>query len=258
MGHFYVLLGLGGLVLLAFLWSLLKSFRGHRRYPYVLDPSLLTASERALMEILERVLGERYRVHVKVRASDVIDLAPRLSRRERERAHERLADHRFDFLICDRESSAMRCAVNLAPRSRLRKEPGRNALDRICEAVGLPLVRLRESTDYSAVEIEERVKGALRRRAVRHLEDRLDPEDEAAVLDELSRSLGGELAASRERPTRLSLVKASRSAADAGEAPRAPRLEPVIADQRILDDEPVFRIDANLEDDERPSRGSRH
>ncbi|MTW20699.1 DUF2726 domain-containing protein [Allochromatium palmeri] len=161
MVHFQVLLGLGGLILLAMLIELARTLGWRRPRPYVLPEPLLTVPERALLSVLEHVLGADYRLLVRVRAADVLDLAPRLRRRERERAAERLERYRFDFLICERETLSLRCAVNLAPRRLWRKTPGTDGLDRICKAVDLPLVRLIEQPHYAIAEVEARLREAL-------------------------------------------------------------------------------------------------
>lgn len=159
--HFQLLLGLGGFVLLAMSIDLARTLGWRRPRPYVLRAPLLDLPERALLSVLEHVLGTDYRLLVRVRASEVLDIAPRLRRRERERAADRLERYRFDVLVCERETLTPRCAVNLAPRRLWRKTPGADGLDRICTSVGLPLVRLIEQPHYAIAEVEARMREAL-------------------------------------------------------------------------------------------------
>lgn len=161
MFHFQVLIGLGGLVLLAMLIELARALGWRRPHPYVLRAPLLDVPERALLAVLEHILGADYRLLVRVRVSDVLDIAPRLGRREREQAADRLERYRFDVLICERETLTPRCAVNLAPRRFWRKMPGTDGLDRICKAIRLPLVRLIEQPHYAIAEVEARMREAL-------------------------------------------------------------------------------------------------
>ncbi|ADC61635.1 DUF2726 domain-containing protein [Allochromatium vinosum] len=161
MGHFHVLIGLGGCVLLAMSIDLARTLGWRRPRPYVLRAPLLDVPERALLAVLEHVLGADYRLLVRVRVSEVLDIAPRLRRRERERAAERLERYRFDILVCERETLTPRCALNLTPRRLWRKTPGRDGLDRICASVGLPLVRLIEQPHYAIAEVEARMREAL-------------------------------------------------------------------------------------------------
>lgn len=161
MFHVQVLLGLGGLILLVALIELARALGWRRTRPYIVRAPLLDVPERALLSVLDYVLGAEYRILIRVRASEVLDPAARLGRRERERAADRLERHRFDFLICERETLIPRCAVNLAPRRLWRKTPGTDGLDRLCAAVGLPLVRLIEQPHYAIAEVEARIRDAL-------------------------------------------------------------------------------------------------
>lgn len=160
MGPFYVLIGLSGLVLLAMLLSLARALGWRRPRPYVLPAPLLRGSEGSLLAVLEHILGPDYRILVRVRAADVLEPSPRLGRRERERAADRLEGYRFDFLVCERETASACFAVVLVPRPRLRRTPRATGLDRICRMVGLPLVRLIESPHYAIAEVEARIREA--------------------------------------------------------------------------------------------------
>jgi hypothetical protein len=161
MFHFQLLLGLGGFVLLAMSIELARALGWRRPRPYMLRTPLLDVPERALLAVMEPILGADYRLLIRVRASEVLDVAPSLGRRERDQAADRLERYRFDILICERESLVPRCAVNLAPRRLWRKTPGTDGLDRICASVGLPLVRLIEQSHYAIAEVEARMHEAL-------------------------------------------------------------------------------------------------
>jgi hypothetical protein len=161
MFHFQLLLGLGGLILLAMLIELARALGWRRPRPYVLPSPLLAVPERALLAVLESILGADYRILVRVRAADVLELTPRLRRRERERIAEQLERYRFDFLICERETLTVRCGVNLSPRRLWRKTPRKDGLDRICKAVDLPLVRLIEQPHYAIARVEARIREAM-------------------------------------------------------------------------------------------------
>lgn len=192
MGHFYVLLGLFILLAALATWRLVQGLRRGRRLPYVADPVLFSPEQRRFLEVLERAVGKGYRVYGMVRVADVVGLRPKLDRRSRQRAYERLGDRRFDFLVCTQSNTAIACAVNLAPKSRLRSRAPRDGLDRVCAAAGLPFVRFRESDAYSVLEIEERVFGAMH--AVRVTSDASEPhkEETQAALAGLARAMSDE------------------------------------------------------------------
>ncbi len=250
MEHFYFLIGLGLFVLLAALLSLSKSLKRRRQLPYVVDATLFNPAQRAFKAVLERAVGKEYEIHGKVRAADVMSVRPGLSRRDRESAYDRLGDRCFDFLVCRRESTAIVCAVNLTARSRLRKRPPTDALDRVCAAAGLPLLRFRESDVYSVVEVEERIFAAIQARDVRPVRlgvDDIHTEEAASMLHRLGQVIKDERPASRRSTPSVSRDRPESSRARTlpdrtTVTTAAKRREPIIREQHVLDDEPDFKI----------------
>jgi len=164
MGYFYFLLGVAAILVLSMLLSLRKSLKRQFALPYVADRTFFTPEQRAFVSVLERALGTDYRVCAKVRVADVVGLRGRLSRDDQERAYQRLGERRFDFLVCAADTSAIVCAVNLAPRSRRGKPPPKDILDRICVAAGLPFVRIRERDAYALDEVAAIVSDVMQHR----------------------------------------------------------------------------------------------
>lgn len=269
MGHFYVLLGLGALVLVAFVFSLRKRFSRRYRFPYVVDEVLFTPNQRVFQSVLERAVGKGYRIYGKVRVADVIGLRPRLDPWARRRAYERLGERRFDFLVCTEQSSAIACAINLAPRSRLRRVPPNDSLNRICAAAKLPFVRFRESDLYSVIEIEEQVFAAMHALRLDARDDDPPREDTQAALAGLSETIAESSSGPMSAPVRKSRqepVKTPKNGVQlkgdpgAGVAER-PRTDPTMAlggHVGEMDEGPVFSItpgiDADLGDDDRLAR----
>jgi hypothetical protein len=261
LGHIYLFLGLGAFALVAFSVSLYKTVARRYRLPYTVDPALFSPAQLAFLAVLERAVGRDYRVYGQIRAAYAIGVRRRLDRRTRRRAWERLGEHRFDFLICRATTGAILCAVNLAPKSRLRRGVPRDMLDRICAAAGLPFVRFRESEVYSATEIAERVFAAVRSagKTLREPEPAQPqtPDDLSDDLDELGETFVAEDRGSvRERR----VVQSSRPVAARPKLAPAPqpaepaRLEPKIAGTGDIDLGPSFRIDGELDEEERPVR----
>lgn len=247
LGHLYFLLGLGAIAALALTVSLYRSIRRRYRLPYVADTALYSPGQMAFLAVLERALGPGYRVFGPVHAADAIEVRRRLDRRTRRRAWERLADRRFDFLVCHARSSAIACAVNLAPRSRvLGRGVPRDALDAICAAAGLPLIRFREAESYSVVEIEERVLCAIQAagRGLPPAPQAQPAHDPDAVV----------VADDRQRPLALRRLVPPEAPPP---APLPPRLEPTLSGTGDIDLGPSFRIDGDLEEEERPPRRRR-
>lgn len=267
-GHFYVLLGLGVLVLLAFAWSLVRRFGRRHRLPYVADQTLFSPAQQAFLPVLERALGRGYRVYGKVRVADVLGVRPRIGRQARRRAYARLGARRFDFVVCTAGTSAFVCAVNLSPRSRLGLRPSRDRLDRICAAARLPFVRFREGDRYSVVEVEEQVFGAIHALRLQAKDSEPPRAETQEALEHLSAAISGDQdggkAVGKPRWRRGAAAAKSAGSDSAAETEGGPtsvkpeRTEPVLAPilnaGAEVDEGPRFRIDGDLELDDRPHR----
>ncbi|UHD15192.1 DUF2726 domain-containing protein [Thiocapsa bogorovii] len=240
MQHFYFLLALGTLATLAFAVGSWRRFRQRNRLPYRVDAFLLSPPQRAFCAVLERAVGQEYRVFAKVRAADIIEVEGRLDRRARERAAERLAEEVFDFVICTRESSAIACAVNLAGRSRLSRRPPKNRLDRICAAAKLPFVRFREGDAYSVVEIEEQVFSAMQTLKIHPRAEELTAQDTREALRDLSDVIGDKV--SDPRRTK----RAARSTPPPRSKERAPSSMPTPLKPKIRT-EPKLHLDEEID-----------
>lgn len=260
MDHLYFLLGTGVILLLTFALSLRQAFVDRFRLPYVAEETLFSPSERAFKSVLERAVGQEYQVYGKVRVADIIGVGSRVGRRGRERAYARIGERCFDFIVCSRETTAIRCAIALAPSSRLRKEPRKDALDRICAAARLPFVRFRESPVYSVVEIEEQVFAAMSAFQTGSREEEVATPEAKTVLASLSEVVLDEVrdsTAKRSQATRPSLgtrrpaarSHATQSSPAEGRNPR--RIEPVLRDPGEIEEGLAYRIDLDLDDDPR-------
>lgn len=250
MEHFYFLIVLGVVVLLAVLLSLASTVKQRSRLPYRVDKHLFTAPQRAFKNALERALGQDYRIYAKIRVADIIGLSPRLSRRMQDRALERLGERRFDFIVCTAETDSILCAVNLAPRSRRRKPPRKDVLDRICAAAQLSFVRVREHDLYSIAEIEEEVFAAMRRRGGTPKIDEHAAEDTQSMLRDLSEVIDEE-----RRPMHPIQPARARVESRPTAPVRAQRREPIIQDHQVVDEGPTFKFEADLDqlDPQRPT-----
>ncbi len=240
MQHFYFLLGLGALLSIGFVVSLVGLVRHRRRLPYRADPVLFSPPQRAFQAVLERAVGSACRVYGKVAAADIIEVSGRLDRRSRERAHQRLAGQIFDFLICTPDTSAILCAVNLAPRSRLSRRPPKSALAPVCAAAKLPFVCFRESDVYSVVEIEEQVFNAMRRLRPVPKPDDLSVADTQDALNGLAEAIG-DRDPDVHRSARPAPVYRPPHQSPIPIKPRT-RTEPRLNLDENLDSEPEFRI----------------
>jgi hypothetical protein len=242
MQHFYFLLGLGTILVMLFLFSLVRRLKARNRVPYRVDATLFSPQQRAFAAVLERAVGRDYRVYGRVRAADIIEVDRRLDRRSRERAEERLDRHTFDFLICTRETSGIACAVNLSPRSRLGWRPQKDGLDRICASSKLPFVRFRESDLYSVVEIEEQVFAAMHTLRLHSRAEEPSKDDTRAALRELSKVMSDQDDEPRRRSRQAPIGRSQPQPASPIRLKPRTRTEPRLAVDEDLDMGPADRM----------------
>lgn len=159
----HLLIGLALLLSLSLALTLRQAWRLRNLFPYRVSGPLLSAAEMRLLEALEEALGSGYRIFGKVWAEDVIGVESGVGRRVQERAWARLAEHRFDFAICDSRTLRVLCAIDLIGDQRGRPtQRGPNAvLAKICDAAGLPLVTIRAADDYDPADLARELRGAM-------------------------------------------------------------------------------------------------
>jgi hypothetical protein len=130
---------------------------------YTTHNTLVSPAERALLGVLDLAAAEHYRVFAKVRVADL--LAPRsgLPQAERNRAFNRIQSKHVDFVICDRETLSIVCAVELddASHRRTRRRQRDEFLASAFEAAGLPLVSIPARSGYSIGDVRSKLASAL-------------------------------------------------------------------------------------------------
>jgi hypothetical protein len=158
-----VLGSLAGLVArLLWLRRLRRGFRDPlpEAFPYRARPALLSPAELDFYRALERNVGHRYTVCMKVRLADVIDCPGAAWRLGYGRL---IAQKHLDFVLIDPATTRIRAAIELDDRThRLRV---RRARDRFVEAAmraaGVPLLRVPVSSAYRPHDVFRALRSAL-------------------------------------------------------------------------------------------------
>lgn len=158
-----VLGGLVGLLLALLIWR-----RWRRRQPAGARPrrarrqSILNEPGRAFLDALDRAVGGEYRVFVRVPAAEVVQVLGEGNAERRRAEEEGLARQAFDFLLCDPDTLAPLCAIQIDARGRDGGQSG--FIGELCREIGLPLLRVPERPAYAVSRlrnlIRERVAAA--------------------------------------------------------------------------------------------------
>lgn len=124
-------------------------------YPYQARNYLFSRAERSFLGVLERALGDEYRVFGKVRMEDLIFV--KKGTKNRQSARNRIRSRHIDFVVCRKDDLSIQFLVELDDKShnnskRAEADEFKNAA---CQAAGIKLVRIRAQSSYSLSEVAE-------------------------------------------------------------------------------------------------------
>jgi hypothetical protein len=135
--------------------------------PYTLHVSVFSPAEAAFLHVLDRAVGQRYRIFGKIRVADVIAVRKDLDPRSYSIAFSRIGAKHFDFVLCSRWDFSIVGVIELNDSSHLRQNRAqRDAfLIDICNAIGLPILIVRARRQYSAFRLRSVIAHAFTRDA---------------------------------------------------------------------------------------------
>lgn len=143
------------LVLIAMLASRLTE--RYSPYPYKKrEESFFSATEEQFLSLLERGLGDQYRVFTKVRLGDVVNVRDKgMSRAAVREAQGKVANRMLDYVLCDRHNGMRVVAViELEPTQPSEFQAKRNwFLKNSLTAAGIPFMRFKAKSGYRADEL---------------------------------------------------------------------------------------------------------
>lgn len=138
---------------LALLLVLLK-----KRAPVVAQKTTTSLNERMFHPVLEKAVGGRFDIVCKVPVNEILTPEQNLSKRAQKKALKSLQGYIFDYLVVQKDSRKVICAVELDDHKFDKKTFKKQDLflDQLCEEVGLPLLRVPSKRGYDLAEIIER------------------------------------------------------------------------------------------------------
>jgi len=129
--------------------------------PYQRQLYLFSKTERAFHRVLEKVNDDRAVILGKVCVGDVITPKRSLSKGARQAYLEKIANRRFDFVLCSKNDLSVLCAIELIDavkdsESRSNKRTERKEfLEQVCAAAEIPLLQITARTQYNFSRIEK-------------------------------------------------------------------------------------------------------
>ncbi len=148
-----VLVGLIGLIVIV---TLLASRLNDSSFPFPFDakPTVFTPAEKNFQNLVEKALGEKYRVINRVKLADVMTVRKGVSTKAGQTAINNANNKYLDFVICDRDTMKLLGAVDLVDTNgkgyKVKKDW---FVSGALEAASVPHIRIKVKPNYSVEEI---------------------------------------------------------------------------------------------------------
>jgi very-short-patch-repair endonuclease len=161
MPNLFTLLAIILAVLVAFLLFKKYSKSGSSAaFPYQSKTSLCSLAERSFLGVLDQLLADKYRVFLKVRLADLIEIPKGVSKSSRQSALNRISGKPVDFVICDKNDLSILGVVELDGQSHKSSQRWErdSFVDRALESAGIPIVHIKAQKSYSVVDIQNQLQ----------------------------------------------------------------------------------------------------
>lgn len=130
---------------------------------YTQRESLFSPAELRFLQTLRRAVPEGLEIFGKVRVADVLTPVDRLDPKAWRAAFVRITGKHLDFVLCERETGHLVCAIELNDRSHAR--PDREERDRFivqaCAEAGFPLLLIPAARSYDDTELRRLILEAV-------------------------------------------------------------------------------------------------
>ena len=149
-----------GLILLGvaifLLWRVLRRANPWSRTPYEQQDAFLSPAELAFYQVLDQLVGEYIAIRPKPAVREILRVRPQV-RRDRQKYFNWISQKHVDFVLCDRATMQVLCAVELDDSSHRRSDRRqRDAfMDKAFRKAKLPLFHIPCKRSYGAGELGE-------------------------------------------------------------------------------------------------------
>jgi hypothetical protein len=150
-----------GVLVLLVLLILFKFLSRRDHYPYAARDELFTKAEQKFLIVLDEAVGGDCRIFGQVRLADVINVRKGLDRKSWGRAFAKIRAKHLDFVLCDPQTLAILCAIELddSTHDRPDRRDRDYFLNHAMQAAGVPLHRFPVRKFYDAIEIRRNILG---------------------------------------------------------------------------------------------------
>lgn len=152
----YLVLIAAVVLLLVLVWRALRHANPFSRAPYERQQFFLSPAEKAFFDVLDALVGEDIVICPKPAVREVLRVKANV-RRNRQRYFNWISQKHVDFVLCDRQTMQILCAVELDDRSHERADRRRRDafMDKAFAKAGLALFHIPCRKSYGAKELNE-------------------------------------------------------------------------------------------------------
>ncbi|MBB1294317.1 DUF2726 domain-containing protein [Pseudoalteromonas sp. SR44-5] len=132
---------------------------GGNPYPFTRKTSVFTQVESSFLNLLERAVGDQYKIVSRVKLIDIIDCKKGLSAKAKRAAIAKAKNKQLDYVLIDKEKMTIVAAVDLVNNA---NKDGHKAqrdwfVNGALEAAGIPHIRMKVKSGYRPSEVREAI-----------------------------------------------------------------------------------------------------
>ncbi len=137
---------------------LISRFSHHGNpFPFHKRQQLFTVVERSFLQLLERAVGDKYKIINRVKLADVLELKDNADDKSRRAAMQKLNAKYLDYVLCNSEDMSIVAVIDLVNNSNLQ---GHKAVpdwfvQGALETAGIPYVRMKVKAGYTVADIQQ-------------------------------------------------------------------------------------------------------
>ena len=128
-------------------------------YPFKQKVALFTQVETAFLSLLEKAVGDEYKIVSRVRLVDVLDFQPGTDQKSKRAALAKAQHKQLDYVLLDKSSLQIVAAVDLVNNATKNGHKAKKDwfVNGALETAGVPLIRIKVKTGYKPQEVRQAI-----------------------------------------------------------------------------------------------------
>lgn len=155
----FALLSILALVVVASVVAAKYNDVGGNPYPFSRKESVFSTVEASFLTLLERAIGDKFKIVSRVKLVDLIECKPGLSKKARRAALAKAKNKQLDYVLVDKDTLKIVAAVDLVNNS---NKAGHKAqrdwfVSGALESANIPHIRMKVKAGYKALEVRNAI-----------------------------------------------------------------------------------------------------